>query len=182
MEYQQNSLFSTRSYRVTDRWEPYLAMSLEIVCNWQERIKSFQQKIKNERPYQFHLFVPSEPNLIDPFSLAVFPEDFYRLPKKQGDACIYFVIDFNVPLLLYVGETNHSHKRWRGLHDCKNYLNQYRTVLQSHHQNCSIGLTFYWDAPLQKQARLKLEQSFITRWRPPFNKENWHYWQTPFVL
>lgn len=182
MDYQQGSLFALRSYRVADRGEPYVAMNLEIVTKWQERIKTYQQRIKTERPHQSHLFISTEPVLIDPFSLEIFPEDFYRFPKEQGDACIYFVIDFDVPLLLYVGETNHSHKRWRGLHDCKNYLTQYRAVLHSHQQNSRIGITFYWDAPLQKQARLKLEQSFIRRWRSPFNKENWHYWHTPFIV
>ncbi len=181
MEYQQTSLFSTRSYRVSDRWEPYLTMSLDTILAWQERVKTFQQKIKNERQHQANLFDQPDSALIDPFSLDTFAEDFYRLSSRQGDACIYFVRDLSLPLLLYVGETNHSYNRWRGIHDCKHYLSQYRSVLSSHHQPVKIGISFLWDAPLEKPARLRLEQFFINRWRPPFNKENWHYWQTPFV-
>jgi hypothetical protein len=181
MEYQQNSLFSSRSYRVSHRWEPYLGMSLTTICAWQDRIKTFQQAVLTARQHQAHLFSPVEDKWVNPFSLAVFSEDFYRLPKAEGDACIYFVIDFAVPLLLYVGETSHSNRRWRGNHDCKHYLNQYRSVLQSHRQPINIGITFDWNAPLPKQARLQLELSLIKTWRSPFNKENWHYWNTPFV-
>lgn len=184
MEYYQNSLFSTRSYRVSDRPDggaAYLAMGLGTLLSWQGRVKTFQQQIKTAEPYQPDLFGHQDPNLIDPFSLDTFCEDFYRLSPRPGDACIYFVFDLNVPLLLYVGETNHSYTRWRGLHDCKHYLSQYRSVLSHHQQPVKIGISFWWDAPLGKRPRLRLEQFFISRWRPPFNKENWHYWQTPFL-
>ncbi len=156
-------------------------MSLDIVLAWQNKIKTFQEQVRTRRLYQSNLFDGEDSNLIDPFSLEAFAEDFYRFPRGEGDACIYFVIDFNLPILLYIGETNHSYRRWRGLHDCKNYLNQYRSVLSNHQQPTKIGISFSWHAPLDKQARLKLEQAFITKWRSPFNKENWHYWQTPFI-
>ena len=37
---------------------------------------------------------------------------------------MYFVIDSmeSSKIILYIGETNVANKRWKGEHDCKNYL------------------------------------------------------------
>jgi hypothetical protein len=34
--------------------------------------------------------------------------------------------------------------------------------------------------PADRKARLDLELSLISRWKPPFNKENWERWGQPF--
>ncbi|MEA5595749.1 hypothetical protein [Rivularia sp. UHCC 0363] len=40
---------------------------------------------------------------------------FYRIPADYpGEACLYFVVDSATELILYVGETLRSNKRWKG--------------------------------------------------------------------
>ncbi|MEL7053370.1 MAG: GIY-YIG nuclease family protein, partial [Cyanobacteria bacterium J06588_5] len=102
---------------------------------------------------------------------------------------MYFVIDYatvtaegvSQPLLLYVGETIKSNQRWKGEHDCKRYLLNYR---QSHYDNglkSELGIAFWPEAPADRKARQQIESALISRWRSPFNKENWQFWNTPFV-
>ncbi len=103
-----------------------------------------------------------------------------------GVAAMYFVIDYaadaeNERLLLYVGETVKSNQRWKGEHDCKRYLLNYQ---QAHYDNglkSELGIAFWPCAPTERQPRQQLESGLIYRWRSPFNKENWRYWNTPFV-
>ncbi|MEI6427067.1 MAG: GIY-YIG nuclease family protein [Pseudanabaena sp. ELA607] len=119
---------------------------------------------------------------IDPFELAVYPAEFYRLPQLVGnDACIYFVIDQSAQLLLYVGETCRSQKRWQGAHDCKRYIQNYQLLHYQHQQPAAVVITFAWDVPQSPHQRKQLEQQLIQLWRSPFNRENWHHWQAPFI-
>lgn len=107
---------------------------------------------------------------------------FYRLPANSpGDACIYFVVDSAARLLLYIGETSRSNKRWKGTHDCKRYIDKYQSLHYQHGLSCAINMTFWWDAPVQTKARQQMELGLIERWKAPFNKENWFLWSTPFV-
>jgi hypothetical protein len=93
---------------------------------------------------------------------------FWRYPADSpGDACLYFVIDSAMPLLLYVGETCRSNKRYHDLH--------HRYGLER-----AVNIAFWWDTPSDHTARLDLELSLILRWRSPFNKENWERWGQPF--
>lgn len=143
---------------------------------------------------------PTQPNpalTIDPFNLRRQNTEFWRWQFDDvGVAAMYFVIDYaakpidqdnteknteNTPLLLYIGETVKSNQRWKGVHDCKRYLTNYR---QSHYENgldSELGIAFWPHAPAERQPRQKLESDLIYRWRSPFNKENWRYWNTPFV-
>jgi hypothetical protein len=106
---------------------------------------------------------------------------FYRLPAdSSGEACIYLVIDSAVGLLLYVGETCRSNKRWKGTHDCKRYIENYQDLHYQHKLSCAVNMAFWWDAPAQTRARQQLELSLIQKWRSPFNKENWVLWGQPF--
>jgi hypothetical protein len=140
---------------------------------------------------------------IDPFSLRRQNTEFWRWQFDDvGVAAMYFVIDYaakseeakseeakseddnsasSQPLLLYIGETVKSNQRWKGVHDCKRYLTNYR---QSHYENgleSELGIAFWPYAPSDRQPRQKLESDLIYRWRSPFNKENWRFWNTPFV-
>jgi len=124
--------------------------------------------------------------LLDPFDLPVYPAEFYRLPQGASpnlggnDACIYFVIDQAAQLLLYVGETCRSQKRWQGNHDCKRYIQNYQGLHYQHQKNVAVVMAFAWDVPQSSRQRQHLEQQLIQLWRSPFNRENWQYWQTPF--
>ena len=106
---------------------------------------------------------------------------FWRYPADSpGDACLYFVIDSAMPLLLYVGETCRSNKRWKGEHDCKCYIDRYHDLHHRYGLERAVNIAFWWDTPSDHTARLDLELSLILRWRSPFNKENWERWGQPF--
>ena len=63
---------------------------------------------------------------IDPFTLESISLNFWRTNKYVHDGpAMYFVIDTmkSSKILLYIGETNSANKRWKGDHDCKNYIN-----------------------------------------------------------
>ncbi len=191
-EYKQGSLFSEgiqRSSRVYDSGTSY-EMGSQSLQVWKQAIAKYQDAIIKTIPaVQTSLFdLPSshcDPHTINPFTLPIHPAEFYRLPSYSDDACIYFVIDLTTeaqsPVLLYVGETCRSHKRWKGVHDCKRYLLNYRELHTTHNLPTQVVMTFWWDAPSTTKPRQKLERILIEKWRSPFNKENWNFWGTPFV-
>jgi hypothetical protein len=193
VNYEQGSLFSEelqRTSRVYDSGANY-EMGNQSLQVWKQAIAKYQSSITTMIPnLQTTLFnLPSshcDPHAINPFTLPIQPAEFYRLPRADaGDACIYFVIDLitfsQSPVLLYIGETCSSHKRWKGIHDCKRYLLNYRELHHTHRLATQVVMTFWWDAPSSTRPRQQLERSLIERWRSPFNKENWNFWGTPFV-
>ncbi len=106
-----------------------LSMDAKALVQWKTRIAAHQQQAKNNQPEQGALFdvakTHGDPGKIDPFHLRPCPISFYRLPvDSPGEACIYFVVDSAASLVLYIGETSRSNKRWKGTHDCKGYLRQ----------------------------------------------------------
>ena len=193
VSYEQGSLFSEgiqRNSRLYDSGANY-EMGSQSLQVWKQAIAKYQSSITAMIPaVQTALFdLPSshcDPHAINPFTLPIQPAEFYRLPSHgSDDACIYFVIDLTSavqsPVLLYVGETCRSHKRWKGLHDCKRYLLNYRELHTTHNLPTQVVMTFWWDAPLATRPRQQLERILIDKWRSPFNKENWNFWGTPFV-
>jgi len=191
--YEQGSLFSEgiqRSSRLYDTSANY-QMGAASLQGWKRAIAKHQSSVIAMIPAsQTSLFdLPNrhcDPDEIDPFNLPFYPAEFYRLPNADGgDACIYFVIDLvasvQAPVLLYVGETCRSHKRWKGIHDCKRYLLNYRELHNTHNLSTQVVVTFWWDAPTSTRPRQQLERLLIEKWRSPFNKENWSLWATPFV-
>lgn len=124
----------------------------------------------------------TDPDQIDPFTLRQQNTEFWRWKFDDvGVAALYFVIDYEVPILLYVGETVKSNQRWKGEHDCKRYLVNYR---QTHYQleiPTALSIGFWPNAPAERKPRQQLESALIKKWRSPFNKENWTFWGTPFV-
>ncbi|NJK35855.1 MAG: GIY-YIG nuclease family protein [Oscillatoriales cyanobacterium SM2_2_1] len=183
---QQYELFAGqlwRSPKVQDGSDCH-SMSLHTLQGWQQKIAGYQKQMRDRGlDQQMSLLGPEGSPPIDPWDLDRYPPNFYRyLRGDRGDACLYFVLDRGQELLLYVGETVHSRQRWRGEHDCKRYLDQYHTLhLSLNLPAPTIDLCFWWDAPKATRQRQKLEQKQIQQWRSPFNKENWHHWQTPFV-
>ena len=191
--YEQGSLFSEdlqRSSRVYDSGTSY-EMGNQSLQVWKQAIAKYQSSITTMIPdVQTTLFSLSsshcDPHRINPFTLPIQPAEFYRLPSADaGDACVYFVIDLvsssQSPVLLYIGETCRSHRRWKGIHDCKRYLLSYRDLHNTHNLSTQVVMTFWWDAPSSTRPRQQLERNLIEKWRSPFNKENWRFWGTPFV-
>jgi hypothetical protein len=122
-----------------------------------------------------------DPNKIDPLQLQVRSLSFYRMPADTpGDACLYFVVDSAVGLVLYVGETCKSNKRWKGIHDCKGYIESYQDLHYRYGIKTALNIAFWWDTPVDRRSRQKLELGLILKWRSPFNKENWQRWGQPF--
>lgn len=193
----QPSLFSAAElsgcYAVTPAEEE---MSLATLTAWKQRIFQYQRHVKVQQIQQGSLFeaMPimstvadtladaTDPETIDPFSLPQQNTDFWRWKAEDsGVAALYFVIDYELPILLYVGETVKSNQRWKGEHDCKRYLLNYRQVHYQHQLPSRLGIGFWAQAPIHTRARQKLETALIHKWRSPFNKENWQLWGTPFT-
>lgn len=198
----QLSLFSaTEQWQVNGRPLEGLSpdMSLEALQAWQDRLGDFQRGIRflpgEEQTSLFDLAdcdsrcpaaqnhpAPADAERLDPFTLPQRNINFWQSPiQEAGVAALYFVIDYERSLLLYIGETVHSNQRWKGVHDCKRYLANYRQVHYIHNLTTQLGIAFWLHAPQATRARQRLESKLIGRWRSPFNKENWSFWGTPFV-
>jgi hypothetical protein len=187
-------LFSSEDmhdYQRVGRQEGFLEMGCAVLQSWKQRIFEYQQQVKiSPAIEQANLFdvllatnLPQpDPNGINPFSLPQQNTEFWRWKAAdQGTAALYFVIDYELPILLYVGETVRSNQRWKGVHDCKRYLLNYRQAHYQHQLTSMLGIAFWAEAPVATRPRQRLESALIDKWRSPFNKENWDFWATPFV-
>lgn len=193
----QPSLFSAAElsgcYAATPAVEEEISPA--ALTAWKQRIFQYQRHVKVHQIQQGSLFEvmstpPTmstttstiDPETIDPFSLPQQNTEFWRCKvEDSGVAALYFVIDYELPILLYVGETVKSNQRWKGEHDCKRYLLNYRQVHYQHQLSSMLGIGFWSQAPIQTRSRQKLESALIYKWRSPFNKENWQFWGTPFT-
>ena len=168
-------------------------MSADALLKWKSQILDYQQKVReNKPPQQTALFdiAPHhcDPDRIDPLQLSVRRRSqpsaslsFWRMPADSpGDACLYFVVDSAADLILYVGETCRSNKRWKGIHACKDYIASYQDLHYRYGIQTAVNAAFWWDTPVKRKPRQELELSLILKWRSPFNKQNWERWGQPF--
>lgn len=180
----QLELFPKNKYK-SHRPDKVVMTSPELE-RWKKQILEYQQKVRDTPPsQQATLFeVPPshcDPEQIDPLKLQLQSMAFYRIPADYpGDACLYFVIDSAASLVLYVGETCRSKARWKGTHDCKEYIASYQSLHNRYKLPNAINIGFWWDTPQERVARQELELYLILKWRSPFNKENWTRWGQPF--
>lgn len=203
MQDRQPSLFSVQTQQQVrqsqfESLEPVLQLSEAELQRWKARIASFQRQVAiAPPPQQGSLFSVAEApgqygktsnaelttiDTLDPFALPQQNTEFWRWQFDDvGVAALYFVIDYTTNVLLYVGETVKSNQRWKGEHDCKRYLLNYRQVHYDHALTSQLGIAFWPHAPAERKPRQQIESALIRRWRPPFNKENWQFWGTPFV-
>ena len=164
----------------------------KTIKEWQEKIINHQSPIfkhgyKDEN--QSSLFKSSSEELnesFNPIELTPLPLSFWRWPKAMHEGpAVYFVmdkiIDSDENIILYIGETISSEKRWKGEHDCKNYLSSYSDSLQKANMSTKLNIRFWLDVPIKTKERRKLEQQLIQTWLPPFNKETREIWATPFT-
>ena len=169
-----------------------IVIDKKIIKEWQEKIIRHQSPIfksgyKNIN--QSSLFVSSSEELnepINPIELTPLPLSFWRWPKAMHEGpAVYFVmdkiIDSDENIILYIGETISAEKRWKGEHDCKNYLSSYSECLQKANMSTKLSIRFWLDVPIKTNERRKLEQHLIQTWLPPFNKETRKIWATPFT-
>ena len=163
-----------------------------IIREWQEKIINHQSPIFKygyKDLNQSSLFESISEELhksFNPMELTPLPLTFWRWPKAihEGPA-IYFVmdniIDSDKNIILYIGETISAEKRWKGEHDCKNYLSNYSDSLQKATVTTNLNIRFWLDVPIKTKERRQLEQKLIQTWLPPFNKETREIWATPFT-
>ena len=186
----QLSLFSVSEQKTLEygtKQPDVLKISSDALHDWKQRLFDYQQKIHIAPTLQQGTLFDAAPNdidptCIDPFRLPQQNTEFWRWRgNDDGVAALYFVIDYALPILLYVGETVKSGQRWKGEHDCKRYLLNYRQVHYQHQLDTHLGIAFWSLAPTQTRDRQRLETALIQRWRSPFNKENWEFWGTPFT-
>ena len=172
--------------------ESSLSLKKETLRNWQKLIQNYQNKLFQygvNHSHQFSFFESSstEPlGKLDPLKLTPLPLNFWRWPKSEHHGpAIYLVMDKpknnGCHLLLYIGETYAADKRWKGEHDCKNYLIAYEEAFKKAGLSTQLSIRFWTDVPKETKSRRKLEQQLIQEWLPPFNKETRNRWGTPFT-
>ncbi|NJN48773.1 MAG: GIY-YIG nuclease family protein [Alkalinema sp. RL_2_19] len=166
-----------------------LEIAPDTLQAWKQKVLKFQQQVTiTPATVQTSLFDPgftapiADADSIDPLALPQQNTQFWRWKAEDVRVpALYFVFDYEINLLLYVGETVKSNQRWKGEHDCKRYLLNYQ---QAHYQfdlPTKLGIAFWRDAPMGMRERQQQESVLIDKWRSPLNKENWLYWGTPFV-
>ena len=167
-----------------------LKIKCKILTEWRDRIFNHQFKISkdthNKTLHQTSLPINtiSDERKIDPFSLQPLSLNFWRTNQYiHNGPAMYFVIDSmeSSKIILYIGETNSANKRWKGEHDCKNYLINYKEALANNKLSSHQDIRFFLDVPKEVKLRRKLEQQLIYLWLPPFNKETRDRWATTFT-
>ncbi len=193
---EQPNLFSRQQLQdVTGTYQvqPGLGLTAEQLLAWQQKIYNYQQSL-NSPTAQMSFFdlqplaslptpvAESLTTTLDPFTLRQQNIEFWRWQAiTPGQPALYFVIDYHWPLLLYVGETLNDQQRWKGEHGCKHYLQNYVSAVRAVNLAVSVGIGFWPGAAAARKLRQRQERELIYHWRSPFNKENWSYWQTPFI-
>ena len=167
-----------------------LKIKSEALLMWRKKINEYQSKIaKNNQDNIFQKsFLPDNDSFdhkkIYPFSLQGLSLNFWRANQLvHNGPAMYFVIDTigSSQIILYIGETNSANKRWKGEHDCKNYLSNYKEALAYNNLTSQLDIRFFLDVPKEVKLRRKLEQKLIYLWVPPFNKETRDRWSTTFT-
>ncbi len=162
----------------------------KILTEWRNRIHNHQFKISkdtNNKTFRQTSLPINEISIarkIDPFSLQPLSLNFWRTNQYiHNGPAMYFVIDSmeSSKIILYIGETNLANKRWKGEHDCKNYLMNYKEALSHNDLSSHQDIRFFLDVPKEVKLRRKLEQQLIYLWLPPFNKETRDRWATTFT-
>ena len=162
----------------------------ETLIKWRNKINNHQLKISedNHNKNLQQTILPIKKFIdakdIDPFPLQPLSLNFWRTNQHiHSGPAIYFVIDTmkSSKIILYIGETNSANKRWKGDHDCKNYLTNYKEALAHNNLSSHQDIRFFLDVPKEANLRRKLEQQLIYLWLTPFNKETRDRWATTFT-
>ncbi|MFM1812412.1 MAG: hypothetical protein RLZZ336_1350, partial [Cyanobacteriota bacterium] len=144
----QGDLFAGQQAGLLGAAQPRIELPLlhQQLLAWRQRLAQHQGPLfagsvsAAEQPQQGKLFAAADPvreaaDRFQPLALQPQPLSFWRWPQLQlGGAALYVVLDRPAdlahPLLLYIGETCRADQRWKGEHDCKQYLAAYGETLQ----------------------------------------------------
>ena len=183
--FESNDLFT-----ISSKYNEELNHTSSSLNQWRKNINEYQNKvIKNlHNPNSQKSLLEIDDNLdlikINPFLLTSFSINFWRSKKSvdKGPA-MYFVIDTQKTskIILYIGETNCADKRWKGDHDCKHYISNYKETMSNNNLESNLDIRFFLDVPKEVKLRRKLEKRLIYLWLPPFNKETRDRWTTTFT-
>ena len=183
--FESNDLFSISSHHNQE-----LNHSRHSLIQWRKNINEYQNKVMEDfhNPNSQKSLFKIEDDLdlikINPFLLTSFSINFWRSKKSvdKGPA-MYFVIDTQKTskIILYIGETNSADKRWKGDHDCKNYISNFKETMSNNNLKSNLDIRFFLDVPKEVKLRRKLEKRLIYLWLPPFNKETRDRWTTTFT-
>ena len=164
--------------------------SLSSLIKWRKNINEYQNKViedlhnPNSQKSLFKIHDNLDLIKINPFLLTSYSINFWRSKKSvdKGPA-MYFVIDTQKTskIILYIGETKSADKRWKGDHDCKNYISNYKEIMSNNNLESNLDIRFFLDVPKEVKLRRKLEKRLIYLWLPPFNKETRDRWTTTFT-
>ena len=189
----QSDLFNNNNLNFSDKGPLQdVFIDKKIIKEWQAKIITHQSPIFKSGHIdvnQYSLFESSSDELnasFNPIELTPLPLSFWRWPKAMHEGpAVYFVmdeiIDSGENIILYIGETISAEKRWKGEHDCKDYLSSYSDSLHKANVKTKLSIRFWLDVPTKTKERRKLEQKLIQAWLPPFNKETREIWATPFT-
>ncbi len=189
----QHNLFKNNEVDISEKnLGKDIFINKKIIKEWQEKIMNHQSQIfkygiKNIN--QTSLFKSDSSMLnesLNPMDLTPLPLNFWKWPKSMHEGpAIYFVMDnmtdLDKNIILYIGETISADKRWKGEHDCKNYLSNYSDSLQKANITTRLNIRFWLDVPIKTKERRQIEHNLIQTWLPPFNKETREIWATPFT-
>ena len=166
-------------------------LTQQLLEDWQKRIHQhqyplFNKGISNVQSSLFQDCLNSKTSTFNPLQLTPLSINFWRLrDSNHNGPAIYFVMDkpktLNSNLILYIGETIAAEKRWKGEHDCKQYIYAYEEALKKAGLTTQLSIRFWTDVPKETKSRRKLERQLIQSWLPPFNKETRGRWATPFT-
>jgi len=183
--FESNNFFSISSLRKQE-----LNHSRSSLIRWRNNIYAYQNKvIKNfhnsiSQKSLFNTDNNSDLMKINPFLLASFSINFWRSKKSvdKGPA-MYFVVDTikSSQIILYIGETKSADNRWKGDHDCKSYISNYKETMSNNNLESNLDIRFFLDVPKEVKLRRTLEKRLIYLWLPPFNKETKDRWTTTFT-
>jgi len=180
---------SSRDFSTDYKKEENLEIDSESLLIWRKNIFKHQQFVLNDfKKLSLQSSFIEDTKIVEqklnPFSLTSSSINFWRSNKPiHNGPAIYFVIDTikKEQIILYIGETYSADKRWKGEHDCKNYINNYKESLSKNNIESHIDIRFSLDVPSDTKFRRKLEQKLILLWLPPFNKETRSRWSTTFT-
>ncbi len=190
----QGELFEKEEFLKKSFWQKNeILMKKEEIEFWQKKINNYQQPLleNNSKKFRqgsiFQSVTPENQTLSTHFlKLTPLPMSFWRWPHTphHGPA-MYIVMDkikrLDSHIVLYIGETMAAEKRWKGDHDCKNYLQAYCEACQKTGLTTQLSIRFWKDVPKETKSRRDLEQQLIQDWLPAFNKETRMFWSAPFT-